>query len=427
MSTFCALRHGWSLEWSPKNMEASAKSTPEFGRTREITVFRPRGIGTWLAVGCGVLYLLFCVTLYFGIERPFSLGTSNVSIEADSGTYFAIAASMASNATQEVGPSLISLGGNLLGPIILARLLPNTLLVAIFNAILFACVVSVASHIPGLRRGRFLLLLMLDPATLSAIVTLNKEIFAAAGMTFFIASRLGNRHKKLLLVASLIFSLFARWQQVIVLLMVIALDSRHIRARRKPYLTVGGVILVLTIAYGVAIRILGLDISTFLIQNTNTTGPIARMAEIQASFGYPLVLLPKAMLNLINKTLYLSTYYSTDISIVEPTDLQNRFISPSHCIAMAIILLSSLLTRRLFLFRLAPFVATIYLCVTCLSPFIQPRYQYPTYALLCIELSRRKDSLNEGPLVERRVNLVRLWTPVVRQLDARTSTSGSLH
>jgi hypothetical protein len=33
----------------------------------------------------------------------------------------------------------------------------------------------------------------------------------------------------------------------------------------------------------------------------------------------------------------------------------------------------------------------IYLLITCVNPFVQPRYQFPVYVLLCLQLSIAPD------------------------------------
>jgi hypothetical protein len=37
-----------------------------------------------------------------------------------------------------------------------------------------------------------------------------------------------------------------------------------------------------------------------------------------------------------------------------------------------------------------PFFMALYLIITAANPFVQPRYEYPIYVLLCFELARNE-------------------------------------
>ncbi|MGI8771905.1 MAG: hypothetical protein ACR2JE_10760, partial [Acidobacteriaceae bacterium] len=56
-----------------------------------LALFGPRGVGSWIAIGTALLYLLLCWTAFFAIVQPFFEGTGGLRLEADSSTYFAVA------------------------------------------------------------------------------------------------------------------------------------------------------------------------------------------------------------------------------------------------------------------------------------------------------------------------------------------------
>jgi hypothetical protein len=351
-------------------------------------LFQPRPVGSWIAIGTMMLYLLLCWAAFFAFVEPAFEGRPADRIEADSATYYEIADQMRVNRGLSSGKDLLTFNANLIGPVVIAQLLRTPFFVVLLNCFLFAAMTQTAALIPGVRRRFFCLLMALNAQTLVSIATLNKEILASFGLVAFMASRLQKRHRVMLLVVAFTLSIMARWEQAAILLLYMLLESRISLLRRRHLVSLLFVIGVLTVAYVIVVRYSSIDIAAFLAQNTETAGPIARMAEIQANFGFPLVVLPRAVLNLTNRALTPNFFWSDAYLTADFTDLQNQFISQLQGLATAVLLVVAFLTRRMSLRRPIPYFIALYVIVTSVSPFIQPRYQYPVYALLCLELAR---------------------------------------
>jgi hypothetical protein len=370
-----------------------------------LSLFRPKPVGSWMAIGTVLFFFLLCWAAFFAFVEPAWEGTPTQRIEADSSTYFVIAGLLPETDAYSSNSQLISFRGNLFGPVLIAKTLRNPFFVVIFNCLLFVAMTQTAGLIPGVRRRIFCLLMALNAQTLVSIATLNKEILASFGLVALMASRLGNRHRKLLLFVAFTLSLMARWEQVAIVLIFILLESRFSPFRNRHKLSLLSVTLALGVAYSLAIRLIGFDLASFLAQ-AEGAGILTTLNKIQASFGFPLVVIPKAMLNLFNRTIT-PTYFFSDAYLSEGFgDLSNQVIIHLQCLAMTVLFVAAVWKRRLLLSRPIPYFMALYVIVTSLSPFVQARYEYPIYALLCIELARTKESFDTDRVAKRRFSIL---------------------
>ena len=104
------------------------------------------------------------------------------------------------------------------------------------------------------------------------------------------------------------------------------------------------------------------------------------------------MLLPKIAMTLLGElirpTYYLSGQFWEDGFI----DLHSQIILPFFSIALVSVLLLALAKGKLAAKRPIALMIAIYLIGTALTPFIQPRYEYFVYVLLCLELARTDPS-----------------------------------
>ena len=76
--------------------------------------------------------------------------------------------------------------------------------------------------------------MMINPFLMAALITLNKEIFALAGIVVFIRYTCARKFRLWWLGLALVLSLFARWQQMAVILIYVLLESRISPVRGRP-------------------------------------------------------------------------------------------------------------------------------------------------------------------------------------------------
>jgi len=348
----------------------------------------PRSLDKWLCIWALCFYLAFCMSCFFLIEQPRLNHETYQRFGADSPTYWEAVEYGTQHA--DSGGNLVSFTGNLLGPVAIGRILESGFIVALFNILLFFVAVEIACSIPGVDRYLFVFLLVINAETSPALVTLNKEILVLLSGMMLAKYIYSEGHSWFLLGLTLLVSLFARWEQIAIILLFVFLRRKGSFFRRNPWLAVLSVIAGLTVLFPLIARLPGSGLSSFMkyAKGANT---IARLNEIQASFGFPLVLLPKIAMDLFGELLRPLTFLE-EFGTLGFGDIHSMFIIPLFSIALVTVLVIAYRRGRLNPRRPVGLVVLIYLIVTAVTPFVQPRYNYFVYVLLCLELAKK-----EGP------------------------------
>jgi hypothetical protein len=340
----------------------------------------------WLLIYAIAFYLLLCIALFFQFVQPSLIGNNNLRIGADSATYLDVAGFVGNSKTSTLqGVELVTAEGNLLGPVLVAILARTLWGIALINISLFVIGLYVASTLPGIRLGPFFFLLLLNPTLTPALLTVNKEIFSFLAVILFVKYVSSEKRSKLCLLILLCVSLMARWEQAAVTGAILFLESRYSPFKHRPKLVLLGLVIVLTVTYPIIIRTKIVDLSAMVtFAAEGNTGPI--LNQIQASYGFPLVMIPKTMINLFGHLLSPRLFFS-DLINGDPSDIQKYVVLPINCIMMFAVLAVAVLKRRFKLQDTVIYWCAFYWVITAVSPILQPRYQYPVYVLLCLEVS----------------------------------------
>lgn len=329
-----------------------------------------------------LFYLALCAMVYFAYVAPWIAGDINVRIGADSDRYWSSVKELRSGTNLP----LLSATGNLLGPVSVGLLLHNGVNVMVFNILLFLVAMKVASSIPNVRVGVFGFLLLLNFELIPSLTTLNKEIFALLSSVLIAKYLYMKKPSALALLGVLLVAAFSRWEEAAMLILYLALRALF---RDRPKTALVALIAFLTVAFPVALRLLGLDLSTFdwLMQGANT---ILVLNKIQYAYGFPLVVIPKILMVMAGGWISPSFYTANPGIIGGFMDPQQEIFQPLGCIALMIAFAYAVWTHRMRLSSpIAMFIA-VTLITTAVTPFIQPRYLYGAYVMLCIELARPK-------------------------------------
>ncbi len=261
--------------------------------------------------------------------------------------------------------------------------------VACFNILLFFFAVEVACTIPGVDRYRLLFFLAISAETAPALVTLNKEIMVLVSALLFAKYIYAGRRPLYLLVMVFAFSVFARWEQIAILLLYLFLSRKGSIFARKPWLAVFTAVGILTVLYPLIVRLPGSQIGAFT-QYAKGANTIAKLNTLQNNFGFPLVVVPKMIMDIFGELLrpltFLGEYY-----LLGYADIHSIFIIPLFSIVLITVIVIAYRRGLLHPRRPIALLIIIYAIVTAVTPFVQPRYNYFIYVLLALELSRKED------------------------------------
>jgi hypothetical protein len=350
-------------------------------RFLKIRSMRQRPWREWALILVLIAYVLICAYVYFSYVQPWIAGDISVRIGADSDRYWDDVKLWNDNDSG----SLISLGGNLLGPVSIALLLRNGFLVFCFNVAIFYLAMKIAGSIPSLNKAKFGFLVVMSPALLPALSTLNKEIFALLAAVITGKYLYSEKRSVLLLLAAIALSVFARWEQAAILIIALVLSRGVFRTR--PRLALVLLVAVVTVAVPIAFAILGIDLSAFdwLLEGGNT---IVTLDKIQLAYGFPIVLAPKALMLVAGRLLQPSFLFNGTLLSEIAKDPQQSLFQPLACLANIVVFGWAILTKRANLYRPIAFLGAVTIIVCAASPFIQSRYIYDVYVLFCLELAR---------------------------------------
>ncbi len=353
------------------------------------SILAPRPVRVWVVLGLFVVYLIVSYFVFFYAIAPVANFQVTPAIAADSGSYWAASGVRTTNFADVSGgdeSTSSHVFSNLFGPVVEAKVLRTDFNVALFNCVLFVFCLTLLRSMPEFDRATFLLLMMINPFLLASLISLNKEIFAVAGILVFIRYTGASRFRPVWLALALTLSLFARWQQVLVMLIYVAFESKISPLRGHRRWGIAVTVLGFTIGYGLVYRLVPFVFAALLVQ-AEAGHTILILDHIQADFGFPLVALPKIMMNCMghfsSPGYFLHSYFTEDF-----TNWRDQIFMQMHTILLTTLLVGMFLGRKLRLKYPPVYLLALYLLMTAINPMVQPRYEYSAYVLLCLEASR---------------------------------------
>lgn len=276
----------------------------------------------------------------------------------------------------------IGVGANYLGPLLLLGLVgDNYYAVLLLNAALLYFSVLALARATGCNAFLLALVLLLNPLTISSVLSVNKEILSLVFLALLLnAYRSGS---VLLLVAALATSLLVRWQMTLFALVLVASMGfwGPNTARRGWFLA--ALLVGISLVYVFAGAVLGEVQENFEMAaaDYNGSGLYALLVRAQQDGWYWAVFPAKALYLLYALGLRVDR-------LLRPDDIYNDIWQLLHSSAMLLLTLAAGLRGRLALRDDHVFVALVYLAVFALTPIYAPRYFYPVYVLLAVALLR---------------------------------------
>lgn len=334
----------------------------------QVKHFYPTAI-IWLAILSFVMFYL----AFFGIDALEE--NSNLQFFADSSTYHKIF-----NGEIWLGDGIagwIGVARNFLGPLLILKISGNNYyVIAAFNCILFIYSLIKISHILNLNSYKFLLILLLNPITISSLMSVNKEIISF----LFIACLFSYIEKKswINFLVCFVLALMVRWQLVIFFILICLAYSRLNLLKTHRYLFLAFIIIAASIIFYLAADLLSpinLNFSSSAAEHDGS-GVWTNLVELQNNGYYFAVFLFKA--------LHLLFGLSANISkILSPDSFYNDVIQTLNAVSFVILFFILTMKRKFTMSNDIFFISVIYLIIFSISPIYAPRYLYPVYILWC--------------------------------------------
>jgi hypothetical protein len=328
--------------------------------------------------------MLSSIVLFFFYVEPSFSGKNNLRIGADSAFYLWHAGLVKENPYGTNSDNLappISLSGNLLGPDVIGKLLRNSFLILCFNyVLLFVAVAYIAKAIP-VRVVLLTILLLINPAILVSVLTLNKEIIVLLSTAMLCYYTETERRSWFLLCCTLFVALLGRWQNLLVVIFFLLLTAKWNPMKNRRNVAMALVVLAITIAYSFLWPFINVVLGIDEYQGKT----IVVLAEAQTHFLYFAVVIPKIALNLYGGVIGLSGVGSSN------SDVYNSMIVPLASLANVIVTVWYCIVRKVDLRNDRLYLAILYAVIFAVSPFVQCRYLLPIYLLLCVEIARHTE------------------------------------
>ncbi|MBI5720032.1 MAG: hypothetical protein HZC37_20350 [Burkholderiales bacterium] len=293
--------------------------------------------------------------------------------------------------------ALVDVGANYLGPIAMLTLVQgNIYAVMLLNVALFTASVAAVSRLLGLNAVVLALWLLINPITVSSLLSVNKEIFLFPFLALALWAHV--RRKWLPALLALLTAVLVRWQMVIFYLMLLALVGPWPLIRHRG-VVMALVLLLISAAYR-AIQpliepILHYVEGSFESYEGVGSGLFEWTLQLQNEGLYFLVFPIKAFHLLFGMGLKLEKVFF-------PTEIYNDLFIGGHCLVALLLALRAWQRRLLTLRHDLVAAAALFLAVFCVTPVFAPRYLYFVFMLLALALAGAPAQLRAAAALRHR-------------------------
>lgn len=322
-----------------------------------------------MIVALALLGAVFLASL--GIEAL--EGRSEFQFFADSSTYHELARGELDHV--DSAADMIGIAGNFLGPFVLLRTAGNDYYgVMVMNAVLLLVAVMTMARTLGMSAPHYLLLLLINPITVSSVLSVNKEILSLVCLAFLVRA-FAVRSIPVFLLASAL-SVLVRWQlTLVVLLMALMLSQANpLRERRATSIVV--LLAILSAVYVALAPVLEPIRLVFEIaaDEYEGSGIYESLVNLQDLGLYILVFPIKAAHLLFGMGLRLDR-------LVDPQNIYNDVWQLLHSTSLLLLFVALWWRGRLTLRNDLVYLSVIYTVIFALTPIYTPRYFYPVFVL----------------------------------------------
>ncbi len=300
-------------------------------------------------------------------------GRNDYQFFADSSTYHEAARGGLGHI--ETLSDMVGIAANFLGPLVLLQLAgEDYYAILVLNGLLLAFGVTSLARSLQLDAFKLLLVLLVNPMTISSLLSVNKEIISLVFVALLVRAYTTGSIGALLLAA--VASVLVRWQLTMVLIVAFLLlcPANPLRSHRHATL------LLLLVGFSVAYVQLAAALEPLRInfeeaaEHYEGSGLYERLVSLQNDGWYWAIFPAKAAHLLFGMGLRLDRLFN-------PTNAYNDFWQLLHSTTLLLLFVALLRARRFTLRNDLVYLSLIYVAVFAITPIYTPRYFYPVYVL----------------------------------------------
>lgn len=187
-----------------------------------------------------------------------------------------------------------------------------------------------------------------------------------------------------MLTVILLISIAARWEQAAIILLFLTVEHRWSPLKRRRWTAIFIMIGCITIVWPLLVSSGVIQLASLLTTAKEAQSQsLPWLNKIQDSYGFPVVLIPKIVGNMFGIPWKIAINLLHTYSFI---DIQDQLVSPLQNLLMLLVFIVAMLKGKLRLQSGAIYWMWLYLIMTAAGPIFQPRYEYPVYVLLCLEI-----------------------------------------
>ena len=321
------------------------------------------------------IFLIFTVIPFYFLAYPSLLGEINIQAYSDALTYERLA--------KENYSQLTSISFSLLGPITILKFFSyNYTLIYIFNCIIFFVSIKLLFKYYDLKYKIFLFFILVNPMTLFALFSVNKEILLFLDIVLLLIF-LKNKNI-LLFIFITIFSYFIKWQMLLFVLVASGIFLCE-KIYKNRILYVVFFLLSLSILFPMISGMFQevLDVSKLDTDKVSGSGIFPKLIELQTQFGGYIVAFPLKMMQ------FLFGLIGRSYLILDWNDFWNNFVQTIFSFSFFFLIIYLIFKKRINFQNDVFYLSIIFSLIFALSPIFSIRYFYPLYIMLSVVVSQK--------------------------------------
>lgn len=291
---------------------------------------------------------------------------------------------------------IVAADRNYLGPLLLLSIVGgNRWGVLGLNCLLFASGVLLLAKVYPLRRPLLVGLLATSPLLFSSLISVNKEIFLFLAVCLLMYGL--PRRSFLAIGAAMVTALLARWQAVVFVVVFMSMYSGVNPLRQHRLLSLALLVAVLTLVYP-STRIIFAAADQIGAEGALTnegSGIYSRMIEVQNSYGYFLIVIPKTLQVIFGPLFKVGQMFPWK-------DFYNDVMLVWQAVMSLGLLVALMATGRFRLSNDFVYASLVYCVIFALTPIYAPRYFFAVYVLWAIAMSLPQEAPWERVFMPRR-------------------------